>query len=222
MRAYLSFLFFICSFLFSCNNNDIKEESSVEQIQGADSQMDSEQTPENEFLTNSEVESLIDANEPLFLSAFWIGMTKEESIQIIRFLLDKQEISGIIYSFSSSDYEELGTKKLKNTEFDQDKIRLHCLLTPKNKTLKCDVDLNFNEINGENILESIHISATSQVKLIDFENFIDLTQDLPINGNTVKFIDLGSDNRHPGPQQHQQYAEKIFNLIKESNHGKTI
>ena len=36
------------------------------------------------------------------------------------------------------------------------------------------------------------------------------------------FIDLGSDNDHPGPKQHQYYAEKILNLIKENNHGKTI
>jgi hypothetical protein len=60
------------------------------------------------------------------------------------------------------------------------------------------------------------------VMLKDFKNFIDLTQDLAIDGNHVKFIDLGTDDLHPGPAQHRQYAEKIFNLIKESNHGKTI
>jgi hypothetical protein len=38
----------------------------------------------------------------------------------------------------------------------------------------------------------------------------------------LDFIDLGSDNHHPGPKQHQYYAEQILNLIKENNHGKTI
>jgi len=60
------------------------------------------------------------------------------------------------------------------------------------------------------------------VMLKNFENFIDLTQDLPINGNTMKFVDLGSDNKHPGPKQHRHYAEKLYNFIKESKHGKTI
>ena len=60
------------------------------------------------------------------------------------------------------------------------------------------------------------------VMLKKFKNFIDLTQDLPINGNTIDFIDLGWDNSHPGPEQHRQYAIKIYNFIKESNHGKTI
>ena len=60
------------------------------------------------------------------------------------------------------------------------------------------------------------------VALKDFKNFIDLTQNLTIDGNDIKFIDLGSDNLHPGPLQHQFYAEQIYNLIKESNHGKTI
>jgi hypothetical protein len=52
-------------------------------------------------------------------------------------------------------------------------------------------------------------------------NFIDLTDDFTEAG-MLKFIDLGSDNDHPGPKQHQQYAGKIFNFIKENNYGKTI
>lgn len=54
------------------------------------------------------------------------------------------------------------------------------------------------------------------VMLKDFKNFIDLTQNLPVHGNTIKFIDLGTDNDHPGPNQHQQYAEAIYNFIKEN------
>lgn len=60
------------------------------------------------------------------------------------------------------------------------------------------------------------------VMLSKFENFIDLTQDLAINGTAIEFIDLGSDNLHPGPIQHWQYATKIYNFIKENNHGQTI
>ena len=54
------------------------------------------------------------------------------------------------------------------------------------------------------------------------ENFIDLTQDLQIVGNAIRFIDLAADNCHPGPMQNQQYAEKIFNFIKENDHVKII
>jgi hypothetical protein len=57
--------------------------------------------------------------------------------------------------------------------------------------------------------------AWISVMLKDFKNFIDLTQDLSIVGNTITFIDVGSDNKHPGPRQHQQYAEKLYNFIKE-------
>jgi hypothetical protein len=38
----------------------------------------------------------------------------------------------------------------------------------------------------------------------------------------LDFIDLGTDQQHPGPLQHQEYASKILKLIKENNHGKTI
>lgn len=51
--------------------------------------------------------------------------------------------------------------------------------------------------------------------------YIDLCTE-NIYNESLMFIDLGSDNDHPGPKQHQYYAEKILNLIKENNHGKTI
>jgi hypothetical protein len=57
--------------------------------------------------------------------------------------------------------------------------------------------------------------AWLRIALTDFNNFIDLTQGLKINGNTINFIDLGTDNMHPGIKQHQQYAEKLYNFIKE-------
>ena len=56
----------------------------------------------------------------------------------------------------------------------------------------------------------------------NFKNFIDLTYDLQIDKNHIQFIDVGSDNIHPGPLQHQQYSEKLYNFIKEKNHGQTI
>ena len=56
----------------------------------------------------------------------------------------------------------------------------------------------------------------------NFKNFIDLTYDLQIDKNHIQFIDVGSDNIHPGPLQHQQYSEKLYNFIKENNHGQTI
>ena len=63
-----------------------------------------------------------------------------------------------------------------------------------------------------NILDIAWLS----IALADFNNFIDLTQGLKINGNTINFIDLGTDNMHPGPNQHQQYAETLYNFIKEN------
>jgi hypothetical protein len=56
----------------------------------------------------------------------------------------------------------------------------------------------------------------------DFENFIDLTMDLPLVGSHIQFIDLGTDGKHPGPRQHQHYSTQLHNFIKESKHGKTI
>lgn len=52
-------------------------------------------------------------------------------------------------------------------------------------------------------------------------NYIDFCTERTYNESLV-FLDLGSDNDHPGPKQHEHYAEKIYQLIKENYHGKTI
>ena len=83
--------------------------------------------------------------------------------------------------------------------------------------------VNFcQKIKAKLYLANILDIAWVGVALKDFNNFIDLTHGLKINGNTINFIDLGTDNMHPGPKQHQQYAETLYNFIKESKHGKTI
>ena len=69
-----------------------------------------------------------------------------------------------------------------------------------------------------NLLDIAWVSTS----LRSYDYYIDLTTDLQIVGNNVTFIDVGSDNYHPGPAQHEQYATKIFNFIKENNHGQTI
>jgi len=51
-----------------------------------------------------------------------------------------------------------------------------------------------------------------------YERFLDLQQKQ--NGEKYSnaiMIDYGTDNIHPGPKQHQEYAEKISKFIRESN-----
>jgi hypothetical protein len=77
--------------------------------------------------------------------------------------------------------------------------------------------VNFcQKIKAKLYLANILDIAWLGVALKDFNNFIDLTHGLNINGNTINFIDLGTDNMHPGPKQHQQYAETLYNFIKEN------
>jgi hypothetical protein len=46
------------------------------------------------------------------------------------------------------------------------------------------------------------------------ENYLDLTP--PFNSDGYhQFLDFGTDKLHPGPIQHQEYATKIYNFIKE-------
>jgi hypothetical protein len=53
------------------------------------------------------------------------------------------------------------------------------------------------------------------------ETYLDLTEPFDLEGRQM-FLDLGTDNHHPGPKHHKKYADAIFNFIKENNHGQTI
>lgn len=78
--------------------------------------------------------------------------------------------------------------------------------------------VNFcKKIKAKLYLANILDIAWVSIALKNLDNFIDLTHGLPINGNTIDFIDLGIDNRHPGPGQHRQYADKLYNFIREGN-----
>ena len=78
--------------------------------------------------------------------------------------------------------------------------------------------INFcQKVKAKLYIANIFDIAWMNVMLKDFNNFIDLTCDLPVSGNTIQFIDLGFDTQHPGPKQHQHYAEKLYNFIKEGN-----
>jgi hypothetical protein len=54
--------------------------------------------------------------------------------------------------------------------------------------------------------------------LTHHKNFIDLTADISTDSNkhTSILLDYGTDGLHPGPLQHQHYADKLFNFIKEN------
>ena len=75
------------------------------------------------------------------------------------------------------------------------------------------------KIGAKLYLANILDVSWTAVALQNFENFIDLTHTLQIVKDRVQFLDLALDNQHPGQRQHQEYAENIFNFIKESNHG---
>lgn len=75
------------------------------------------------------------------------------------------------------------------------------------------VDNFCNKIGARLCLANILDIHWVPFMLKEYPNFIDLTSDLNIGKTMVEFIDLGTDKSHPGPKQHQQYANKLFNFI---------
>ena len=82
--------------------------------------------------------------------------------------------------------------------------------------------INFcQKIGAELYLANLLDITWIPVACKDYKNYIDLTENLSIT-DRIRFLDVGTDNEHPGPKQHQKYAEKLFNLIEGNKHGKTV
>jgi hypothetical protein len=81
--------------------------------------------------------------------------------------------------------------------------------------------INFcKKIGARLYLANMLDTTWTSVVFKEYNNFINFVKE--IDKCSPKFLDLGTDNQHPGPKQHQYYAEQIFNIIKEKNYGKTI
>ena len=72
---------------------------------------------------------------------------------------------------------------------------------------------------ARNVLQVIHYFNRIGVKLI-LANLLNSTVlRLIENHNTIdlwvkEYLDLGTDNTHPGPEQHRHYSNEIYNFIK--------
>jgi len=64
-----------------------------------------------------------------------------------------------------------------------------------------------NKIGADLIMIPIICSENFCLLLSGLPNFYQLPYQ-------TKFVDLGSDNQHPGPMQHQKYADFLSNIIK--------
>lgn len=166
-------LFF--SILISCSN---QEPSTIESI---------EHEEKSVFMTNDEIENLIGNHQTLFLS-YWVGMTKSELNEVTRYLLEKEIIRGIVFdpyddssSFYCGDYswDVDKSKKCEYREFN--KNNYHLLIQESSKKLLVlidhtlfEIEFNFSELDGEQSLSSIKLSALSNIttdSVIDYRRY---------------------------------------------------
>lgn len=79
--------------------------------------------------------------------------------------------------------------------------------------------INFcNKIGAKLYLANFLDPGLTPLLLKRFTNFIDLSGNYDTETYNYEFIDLGSDNAHPGPKHHKYYADKIFEFIKTTNY----
>jgi hypothetical protein len=102
------------------------------------------------------------------------------------------------YQYWNLDYFSSPTQTIKT---------LHYIDQVQNFCKKLNVELYL-----VNVLDISWISTLAT----RYPNYLDVIQHLPIKNHSVSFVDLGDDLRHPGPIQHQQWAEQILEFMNNS------
>ena len=188
MLRPFTYALLVCCFLNSCNSNPEKKDITLKNYK------DKYEITSETFLSDSLVKNLINSNSPIFLSSFWIGMTKEESEEVLRYLIEKDDVYGEVYSSEKRDYVDLTKENLRNPEFENNARHLRCTLTPKNKTLTCNFELIFEFMNGKNILKSIRVSIVEYVEFQDFNDLVSLYESKYGKPKNIQYTPLNNKN----------------------------
>ena len=114
------------------------------------------------------------------------------------------------------------------TEISKNKtqvIFINGLLPWTREILSLDTTLDFSKNLSNYTKEILEFDSRNDNELIDF--FTKLNKDVQglnqimwvnmFDSMTKTLIDFGTDNEHPGPKSHQQYAEMIINYLENHN-----
>ena len=114
------------------------------------------------------------------------------------------------------------------TEISKNKtqvIFINGLLPWTREILSLDTTLDFSKNLSNYTKEILEFDSRDDNELIDF--FTKLNKDVQglnqimwvnmFDSMTKTLIDFGTDNEHPGPKSHQQYAEMIINYLEDHN-----
>ena len=114
------------------------------------------------------------------------------------------------------------------TEISKNKtqvIFINGLLPWTREILSLDTTLDFLKNLSNYTKEILEFDSRNDNELIDF--FTKLNKDVQglnqimwvnmFDSMTKTLIDFGTDNEHPGPKSHQQYAEMIINYLEDHN-----
>lgn len=159
-------LLVVCIIILSCNQNIENKHITTKENTSNENSSDSE----SKFLSNTEVEKIISSKENTFLSGFSFGMTEDETIEVIRYLIDKGKMSGEVWNPDKQDYDLLYTLNFNTLRTNKSKIYYYNL-TPKYKTHKFEVELSFS---SQKCIDMISLANTNNVVLNDFDEIVEL------------------------------------------------
>ena len=170
MFKYLIKLFCFLTFIVSCTNSQNKRVIKEVIVNDLNKSEIIKKTKVS-FLNDTEVEKLIQLNDPIFMS-FWLGMSEKESIEIIRYLIEKNKI------FGTTNGKQLSRHNMKSPVLEKigggysvgESLNLYFYLTPKLESIKCEIRLDYDDNEKLSNIELLIIENTNLEQSIDIIN----------------------------------------------------
>jgi hypothetical protein len=167
--------------LISCDNRERISGGTANQSENKSSH----------FMSNEQVELLIKDKDPIFIH-YWIGMTRKEEVEVTRYLLAKEVISGIVHN---PDEDTTSVKRCVDFSLDvHNKCgfvefnvnNYHLLKSSESKKLFVLIDHTlfemefiYKQLDSLETLSEIHLSAVSKINTISdvtYNDFITISK----------------------------------------------
>ena len=173
-------LIFCCLYLVSsCNSSNDPVEKTADIKPNSSEEKDS--IKQYSYMSNEDIEALLEKKEYKFLNYFWYGMSENECLEVLRYLIDQGKVVAFLRKRNDeekilSNSNNIKRLKIKNQTVGfsspDESSRIMYLLQGQETSINFELSFDFGR--HYDLLQSLSLSATTiynEPKVITFNNY---------------------------------------------------
>ena len=173
----IKLIFCFLYFLSSCTSSNDPMEKTTDIKPNSSEDKDSMKKYSD--MSNEDIEALLDKKEYKFINSFWYGMSENECLEVLRYLIDQGKVDAFLRK--GNDEERIFSNNVKMLKvkkhtvgfsYPEESARIMYLLQGEENSINFELSFDFG-LKGDSLL-SLSLTATTiynEAKAITFDNY---------------------------------------------------